>query len=151
MVARNIFQSISPIDHRYSISESAVFEALVPWISEEALIASCVKAEISLVCAHLRVRGEMTDALKAQLEKCSGEIDPADVYAEEEKTHHNIRALVNVLKQKVPPQTAPLVHLGATSVDILDTSLSWRMAGVTREVVLPYLRKLEIALCTFTD
>jgi adenylosuccinate lyase len=153
MVARNIFQSISPIDHRYSVSESEVFQALVPWISEEALIASCVKAEIALVFAHLSMRGKMTGAARAELEKCigPGTIDPAEVYAEEEKTHHNIRALVNVLKRKVPPQIAPLVHLGATSVDILDTSLSWRLSGVTREVILPYLRKLELGLCSFAQ
>jgi adenylosuccinate lyase len=71
------------------------------------------------------------------------------VYAEEGKTRHNIRALVNVFKKKVPPEFAPLVHLGATSVDILDTGLSYRMAGVTREVVLPRLRGLELLLCDF--
>jgi adenylosuccinate lyase len=150
---RNIFHSISPIDHRYSLSEATVFKSLVPWISEEALITSCVKAEIALIYAHLTMRGEMTPAVKAELDNCSapGAIDPGEVYAEEEKTHHNIRALVNVLKRKVPPHIAPLVHLGATSVDILDTSLSWRMAGVTREVVLPLLKKLELALCFFAE
>jgi adenylosuccinate lyase len=51
----------------------------------------------------------------------------------------------------VPQELAPLVHLGATSVDILDTSLSWRMAGVTREAVLPLLRKLELLLCDFAQ
>jgi len=148
MEARNVFQNISPIDHRYSISESSVYQSLVPWISEEASIAACVRAEIALVCAHLTVRGKMTEKIRAELEKCAA--DPAEVYAEEEKTHHNIRALVNILKRKVPQELAPLVHLGATSVDILDTSLSWRMAGVTREVVLPALKKLELLLCSFT-
>jgi adenylosuccinate lyase len=76
---------------------------------------------------------------------------PEEVYAEEEKTRHNIRALVNVLKRKVPPAIAPLVHLGATSVDILDTSLAYRMKGCCREVVLPRLRKLETLLCDFTE
>ena len=149
MEARNIFQNISPIDHRYSISETAVYQSLVPWISEEASIAACVKAEIALIIAHLTVRGKMTDAIKAELAKCAA--DPAEVYAEEEKTHHNIRALVNVLKRKVPQELAPLVHLGATSVDILDTSLSWRMAGVTREVILPLIKKLELLLCSFAE
>lgn len=146
---RNIYKNISPIDHRYSISESAVYEALVPWLSEEALIKACAKAEIALIYAHLTVRGKMSDTLKAQLEKCASDIDPAEVYAEEEKTHHNIRALVNVLKKKVPADVAPLVHLGATSVDILDTGLSWRVMSVTREVVLPLLKKLELLLCDF--
>ncbi|WP_010254655.1 lyase family protein [Treponema primitia] len=151
MEARNIFQNISPIDHRYSISEKDLFDSLSAWISEEASIASCVKAEIALVIAHLSVRGSLTPALKASLEAAGAKIDPAEVYAEEEKTKHNIRALVNVLKTKVPPETAPLVHLGATSVDILDTALSYRMTGVTREVALPLLKKLELLLCDFTE
>ena len=149
MEARNIFQNISPIDHRYSISESDVYQLLIPWISEEASIAACVKAEIALVLAHLTVRGKMTDAIRAELRKCA--LDPAEVYREEEKTGHNIRALVNILKRKVPVETAPLVHLGATSVDILDTSLSWRISGVTRAVILPMLKKLELSLCSFTE
>ena len=149
MEARNIFQNISPIDHRYSISESAIYQSLVPWISEEASIAACVRAEIALVIAHLSVRGKPIDEIKNELYKC--EVDPSEVYEEEEKTHHNIRALVNVLKRKVPQELAHLVHLGATSVDILDTGLSWRMAGVTREVILPLLKKLELLLCSFTE
>jgi len=149
MEARDIFKNISPIDHRYSVSEASVYDSLVPWISEEALISSCIKAEIALIFAHLKVRGELTPAVRAELEKCTA--SPAEVYAEEEKTRHNIRALVNVLKTKVPAKIAPLIHLGATSVDILDTSLSWRIAGVTREAVLPLLKKLELLLCSFAE
>ncbi|GHV52126.1 adenylosuccinate lyase [Spirochaetia bacterium] len=148
---RTIFRNISPIDHRYSISEEALFDSLTPWISEEASVAACVKAEIALMIAHLTVRGTLTPPLKQELEKAAVAVDPAEVYAEEEKTRHNIRALVNVIKRKVPVETAPLVHLGATSVDILDTSLSYRIRGVTREVVLPHLKKLEILLCDFAE
>jgi adenylosuccinate lyase len=151
MEARNIFQNISPIDHRYSVSEKALFDALGKWISEEASIAAAAKAEIALVIAHLKVRGGLTPALKTALEAAGGSVDPAEVYAEEEKTRHNIRALVNVLKTRVPPETAPLIHLGATSVDILDTALSYRMRGVALEVVLPLLIKLEILLCDFVE
>ncbi|MDR3247959.1 MAG: adenylosuccinate lyase [Treponema sp.] len=148
---RAIFQNLSPIDHRYSISEAPLFEALVPWISEEASITACVKAEIALVLAHLSVRGNLNPSLREDLEAAAKAISPAEVYAEEEKTRHNIRALVNVLKRKVPRDLAPLVHLGATSVDILDTSLSWRVRGVTRNVALPELKRLEILLCDFAE
>ncbi len=151
MKARNIFLNISPLDHRYSLSEEVVFQSLVPWISEEASVAACVKAEIALIIAHLLVRGGLTPAVRAELERAGAAVESAEVYAEEEKTRHFIRALVNVLKRKMPPEYAPLVHLGATSVDILDTGLSWRMAGLTREVVLPLLKKLELLLCDFTD
>jgi adenylosuccinate lyase len=151
MEARNVFRNISPIDHRYSLSEKSVFESLAPWLSEEALIAACVKAEIALIAAHLSVRGKLTPAIRSDLEKAAAAVDPAEVYAEEEKTRHNIRALVNVLARKVPAEFAPLVHLGATSVDILDTGLSYRLAGVTREVILPLLKKLELLLCDFAE
>jgi adenylosuccinate lyase len=149
--SRAIFRNISPIDHRYSLSEEAVFEALVPWLSEEASIAANVKAEIALIKAHLRLRGGLTPALEAALETAAASVTPEAVYAEEAKTRHNIRALVNVLKQKVPPDLAPLVHLGATSVDILDTGLSWRIRGAAEAVILPLLRKLELLLCGFAE
>jgi adenylosuccinate lyase len=149
--SRTIFRNISPIDHRYSVSGEAVFEALVPWLSEEASIAANTRAEIALIKAHLSLRGALNPGLSAALEKAAAGVTPEEVYAEEAKTRHNIRALVNVLKKKVPPETAPLVHLGATSVDILDTGLSWRIRGATDTVVLPLLRKLELLLCAFAD
>jgi adenylosuccinate lyase len=133
------------------MSESALFEALVPWLSEEASIAANVKAEIALIKAHLSLRGALDPAVNGELEKAAALIRPEEVYAEEEKTRHNIRALVNVLKKKVPPGLAPLVHLGATSVDILDTALSWRVREATERVVLPLLRKLELLLCGFVE
>jgi adenylosuccinate lyase len=151
MEMRTIFRNISPLDHRYSISEQAVFDALVPWLSEEAVVGSCVKAEIALMVAHLALRGRLTPALQESLEHAAASVDPAEVYGEEEKTKHNIRALVNVLKRKVPTETAPLVHLGATSVDILDTALSFRMKGVTQQVAIPLLQKLELLLCDFVE
>jgi adenylosuccinate lyase len=151
METRNIFLNISPIDHRYSLSESTVYDNLASRISEQASIVSCARAEIALVKAHLAVRGELTDALVDKLDAVAATIDPAAVYAEEEKTKHNIRALVNVLKTMVPAEVAPLVHLGATSVDILDTALAVRMRDCVQQVVLPELRELEIQLCSIVD
>ena len=150
-IVRSIFSNISPLDHRYSVSEESLFNALIPWVSEEASVRACVKAEIALMIAHLKIRLKLTSAVRDELEKAGEELDPVEVYREEEKTRHNIRALVNVLKKKVPAVHAPLVHLGATSVDILDTGLSYRVRGVTREVLLPELKKLELLLCDFTE
>ncbi len=147
MNARNIFQNISPLDHRYSISEADVFDKLSTYISEQAAVLSCARAEIALIKAHLSVRGVLSPDMEACLDKVADEIDPAAVYAEEEKTRHNIRALVNVMKTMVPAEVAPLVHLGATSVDILDTALSVRMRDCVRFVLLPLLKGLELSLC----
>lgn len=151
METRNIFENISCIDHRYSLSEAEVFNGLSKYISEEASIRSCAKCEAALVKSHLKLRGKLTDEIAQNLDKVASEIDPAEVYAEEEKTKHNIRALVNVMKIKVSAEIGPLVHLGATSVDILDTALSCRMRDVTKNVVLPELKKLEKHLCAIAD
>jgi adenylosuccinate lyase len=152
METRAIFRNISPLDHRYSVSERTVFDSLSLWLSEEASVAACVRAEIALVLAHLTLRdGGPSPELRRTLESAGEAVSPGEVYAEEEKTRHNIRALVNVLKQKVPPGLAPLVHLGATSVDILDTSLAYRMKGCTQKVVLPALAGLEKLLCAFVE
>ncbi|MGN0728098.1 lyase family protein [Treponema sp.] len=151
METRNIFENISCIDHRYSLSEASVFSGLSKYISEEASIRSCALCEAALVKSHLKLRNSLTDETAALLDRIAAEIDPAEVYAEEEKTRHNIRALVNVMKTKAPADIGPLVHLGATSVDILDTALSCRMRDVTKNVVLPELKKLEKSLCAIAD
>ncbi|MDR0409787.1 MAG: adenylosuccinate lyase [Spirochaetaceae bacterium] len=151
MLERSIFQNISPLDHRYSISEKDIFDAVGDWLSEEASIRACLKAEAALVLAHLDERGKLDAAKRHKLEEAVNAVTPEEVYAEEEKTHHNIRALVNVLKTKMPDELSPLVHLGATSVDILDTSRSYRMKGVTENVTLPALCKLELLLCDFAE
>lgn len=151
METRSIFENLSPIDHRYSISEKAVFEKLSHYISEEASIRSCIFAEVALVKAHLKTRGELTEKIASDLDECAKTISSDEVYAEEEKTQHNIRALVNVMKKKVSPAVAPLVHLGATSVDILDTALSMRMRDVMQNVVLPELKELELSLCEIAE
>lgn len=151
MEERVIFRNLSPIDHRYSISEHDLFESLVPWLSEEAVIHACAKAEIALIKAHLTLRGNPSAELLSSLDAVGATIESEAVYAEEEKTQHNVRALVNVMKKLVPPEVAPLVHLGATSVDILDTALAYRMKGVTRSVILPLLAELETALCGLAE
>jgi adenylosuccinate lyase len=151
MQERSIYQNISPLDHRYSLSEKRVFEAVSGWLSEDAAVRACLKAEAALAAAHLRARGRLTERARRQLDEAARSVSPREVYAEEEKTRHNIRALVNALKSKMPDEFKPLIHLGATSVDILDTSLAYRMKGVSVEVVLPELRRLELLLCDFAE
>jgi adenylosuccinate lyase len=151
METRNIFQNLSCLDHRYSLSEKEVFGKLSQYISEEAAVRSYAKAEAALIKAHLSVRGQLTSEIENKLDEVAANIDPQEVNDEEEKTQHNIRALVNVLKRKVDEDIAPLIHLGATSVDILDTALSMRMRDVTQNVVLPELKALELALCNIAE
>ena len=150
-LSRNIFLNLSPLDHRYSLSEGELFQKLSCYLSEEAAVLSCAKAEVALIKAHLSLEGKLSSKIEEELDLAAQKINPADVYKEEEKTRHNIRALVNVLKAIVPPDMATLVHLGATSADILDSALAFRVRECARAVVLPLLRDLELALCGIAE
>lgn len=154
MISRDIFMNLSPLDHRYSESEGEVFEELTHFISEDAAVHSYAKCEIALIKTHLKKRGKLTATVSETLDRVAKNISTEAVYEEEERTKHNIRALVNVLKESIVRAfgaegnaIAPLVHLGATSVDILDTALSCRMRDATQFVILPQLKTLELGLC----
>ena len=56
-------------------------------------------------------------------------------------------ALVNVYQRYLPGDLAPLVHLGATSADVLDTARGLAVRSAVLEVVLPLLAKVDIELC----
>ena len=109
------------------------------------------RVEAALLETHLELRGQSSPERSAGIAAAVARIAPDEVYAEEEKTRHNIRALVNVLQRRLAEagqaDLAPLVHLGATSADILDTARSMSVRDAVREVLLPLLAKVELELC----
>lgn len=139
MENRSLFKNISPLDHRYYQSNKELFDRLALYISEEAGISYCSRAEIALLKTHIELQENNNPELLKALEGLEEKVEPTLVYQEEEKTQHNIRALVNVLNRLVPDKLKPYVHMGATSVDILDTANSMKMRDVTRKVILPLL------------
>ena len=148
MELSGIFKNISPLDHRYYLANRELYDRLALYLSEEASVRYCIQVEIALLATLIdeseslrRYRKHLTD-----LDALSGRIEPEEIYEEESRTHHNIRALVNVLKRKVPDEIGHLVHLGATSADILDTATSMRMRDVVRAVLLPLMIEVETAL-----
>lgn len=147
MQTRNIFRNLSPLDHRYWEANDTLFEELSDYLSEEAQVRYCARAEAALIKAHLRMRGRADDAVFSTVDSAAEALDPEAVYAEEATTRHNIRALVNVLQRLLPPEIAPLAHLGATSVDIIDTAQAARLRDACLRVVLPLLSRVVIELC----
>ena len=142
MQSRDIFDNLSPLDHRYWQANPELFDSLSLWLSDRASVRACVRAEIALLKAHLTIRGLGKPERFRELDDLASSVDPEEVAREEEKTRHNVRALVNVLQRKVPKDLAPLVHLGATSVDILDTARAVQLRGAVREVLLPLLARV---------
>jgi adenylosuccinate lyase len=147
METRDIFENLSPLDHRYWIANREIFDSLSSILSEKAQVRWCARAEAALLLTHLELRGHKDPELFSSIISAAEAIDPSEVYAEEEKTRHNIRALVNVFQRKVPAGVASLVHMGATSVDILDTAKSLALREAANKVVLPLLARVALELC----
>jgi adenylosuccinate lyase len=151
MEARNIFKNLSPLDHRYYISNRTLFDNLSEYLSEEAVVRYCIKVESALLETHIQMQMPGSEEIIKQIRSLEKTITPEIVYEEEEKTHHNIRALVNVMKLSVPDSVSHFVHLGATSVDILDTAAALRMRDASRKVVIPALMELMDCLLALSE
>ncbi|MFP4384899.1 MAG: lyase family protein [Spirochaetia bacterium] len=151
MEKREIFENLSPLDHRYYSANKELFTELGKYLSEKASVKYLVRVETALLKGHLRNLGNRyPDSLTADIASLTDRVSPEEVYQEEEVTKHNIRALVNVLKKKAPEEIRRYIHLGATSVDILDTAFSMRIRDAVRNVLLPLCMELEDLLIDLT-
>lgn len=137
---REIFRNISPLDHRYSLRRGER-EGYEEYLSEEAIISAQLQVEVSLV-KILAKRGICPEEVVREVEKACKEIEASEVYKEEEKTRHNIRALVNCICRRIPVEYCPFIHFTATSMDIVDTSYALLFKKANRELLLPAIRRL---------
>jgi adenylosuccinate lyase len=99
-----------------------------------------VKYELLVESALTRVlsrRGLCPSDVADEVERACNEITAEEVYAEEQITRHNIRALVNCIQRRVSESARPYVHFTATSVDIMDTANALRYRDFTRDVIMP--------------
>ncbi len=147
MEHRSIFRNISPLDHRYLQSNRELFERLAEYLSEEASVRYCARVEAALLKTHLEFEGRLNADAERAADAAAESLDPSEVYAEEERTQHNIRALVNVMQRALPEQLQPYLHRAATSVDVLDTAAALRYRDAVRRVLLPVLLEVESELC----
>jgi adenylosuccinate lyase len=146
MQPHDMFRNLSPLDHRYWIANRELFDQLSNILSEEASVTQCVRVEATLLVHLIRdlLPGSADrDRWIAAAEALPAQVTAEEVYEEEETTRHNIRAIVNVIQRHLPAEVRHLVHLGATSVDILDTAAAVRYRDATREVVVPLLMRVE--------
>jgi len=140
LINRNIFENINPFDHRYSYKKE-VFDEIKNYLSESANINYQLKVELALV-KSLNKMGICSQQVVEEVRQAVKDIKAAEAYEEERKTKHNIRALVNLIQEKVSDEAKPFIHLTATSYDIVDTANSLRYKEVTEDIILPQLAKL---------
>jgi len=146
---RNIFENISPLDHRYSLRDDE-FDAYQDYFSEEAKVKYQAKVEEVLV-RTLAERGICSKEIADEVESAVSEIEAEEVYQEEKKTKHNIRALVNCIQEKVSEEAKPYVHFTTTSFDIVDTANVLRLKEATNGLLLPTLKSLEKKLIKIAE
>jgi len=154
MQPHDMFRNLSPLDHRYWIANRELFDQLGNILSEDASVAQCVRVEATLLVHLIRTLmppSATREEWVAAAEALPTEVTAAAVYEEEETTRHNIRAIVNVIQRHLPHEVRHLVHLGATSVDILDTAAALRYQEATHRVVLPVLLQVQDALIELSE
>ncbi len=134
-----IYSLFSPTDYRYGVKE------LEPYLSEEAFVGykSRVEAALATVLAKKKI---CSQAVAEEIINASKQVTAAEVYEEEERIKHDIRAHANMIKKRVSDEAKPYVHLTATSYDIVDTANALRYKDAIRKVVLPDMINLERTL-----
>jgi adenylosuccinate lyase len=139
------FDAISPLDSRFYGGDPATFDALHPYLSASAVISYQARVEAALAAA-MADAGICDHAVATAIAGAADRVTPEEVAAEEAKTRHDVRALVNVIRSKVPDEAKRYVHLGATSYDIVDTANAVRYRECVDRAVVPALASV-VARC----
>ncbi len=139
------FDSISPLDYRYYGADKEAFEKLQPYLSETAAIRYQLAVEVALAKA-LAEKKICSRKVADEIEKAAKTVTAAEAYEEEKRIMHNIRALVNCIRNKVSTEAKPYVHFTATSNDIISTAESLRLKDAAINALIPQLLQLEKTL-----
>ncbi len=139
------FDAISPIDYRYYPNNEKIFQKLQPYLSENALIEYMAMTEVALIAGFLD-EGICSKEIFEEIKHTAPLITAEQVYLEEKRIHHLVRALVNCFGEHVSPEAKRLIHLSATSHDIICTAEALRYQDITQKVLLPKLLELEKTL-----
>ena len=139
----NPFDAASPFDARYYFADARLLRAsCIPTFPRSAQVAlpgprrGGPGGDAGRSAASARRRRPRRSCGPANWSRRE------EVYEEERRIQHNIRALVNCIRNQVSPAARPYVHLFATSADIMDTARALCLVEVTRKVLLPDLEDL---------
>lgn len=129
------FDSLDPLDGRYFDPE------ISRHLSERSRIAYQAYVEAALA-QTLADFGICSRKVADQIEIAAGKVTAEAVAEEELVTKHDVKALVNAIKNHLDDSAKPYVHFGATSYDIVATASALQLRGVIHDVVVPRLKKL---------
>jgi adenylosuccinate lyase len=125
--------AVSPLDYRYYGPNEAIFPKVHPYLSETANLRYFLRVEAALA-RGLAAVGVCSSAQAEEIARACDAVTFEEVHEEEQKTQHNVRALVNCISRRVSPEAQGYIHLGATSSDVWDTATALRLRDFTRDV-----------------
>ncbi|MBI2140237.1 adenylosuccinate lyase [Candidatus Woesearchaeota archaeon] len=140
-----LFFSISPLDFRYYGRNKEVKDALLPYLSEEAFVKYLAKVE-SALAQTLAEKGICSASTADEISRACSQVTAQEVYLEEDRIKHNIRALANSIRKRVSDKAKPYVHFTTTSHDIICTADAARFKDCANNALIPALIKFEKAL-----
>ncbi len=139
MVFLDKFDFFSPLDYRYV--KGSLREKAASYFSENARVRYQARVEAALVQA-LAKQGVCSKKVADEVSKAAENVRAIDVYEEEKRIKHDVRALVNVMRSMVSDEAKPFIHFSATSYDIVDTASALRYKEGTKKLLVPVLKDL---------
>lgn len=138
------FDAIDPFDGRYFDKQVSQY------LSEGARIR--YQAYVEAALAQTLVENDITtQQIADEIEKAARTIDPVTVAEEEQRTKHDVKALVDTIKSQVSDEAKPFVHLTATSYDIVSTASAVQYREAVKNVLIPKLASLVELLEELSD
>jgi len=141
------FDAVSPFDARYYGADETFYKKVHDYLSEEASISYFLRVEEALVLT-LGDYGFCSKEIAQEVSRACHEVTAKEVYEEEARIQHNIRALVNSIRRRISEPARGFVHLFATSNDIMDTAAALRYSEFSQNVLIPDLANLLTLLAT---
>lgn len=140
--------ALSPLDGRYLEK----IKELRDIFSEFSLIKKRVYVEVEYLIDFLFTT-KQEGYLKEELERIYKDFsyeNAMSVKENEKTTKHDVQAVIEYIKKKVPEKLKPLVHFGITSEDVNNVSYGL-MLKEARELILKELRSIIIVLIKLAD
>ncbi|RMF05598.1 adenylosuccinate lyase [Candidatus Woesearchaeota archaeon] len=141
----DIFDMVSPLDYRYYGRNSDAFGKLKDYLSENAMIKYMAKVEAALTTT-LSEMGLCSKKIAREVEQAAGKVTAEEVYKEEDRIKHNVRALANSIRKRVSKEAKPYVHFTSTSHDIICSAEAARFKDAMEKVIVPACVELEKTL-----
>ncbi|MFC1768487.1 lyase family protein [Nanoarchaeota archaeon] len=138
----NLYDGISPLDFRYYGRNNRNLSEFSPYLSENGFIRYALKVEDSLTRA-LAKRKICSEQVAKEVSKACLNVTAQEVYQEEDRIKHNIRALANSIRKRVSDKAKPYVHFTTTSHDVICSADAARFKDFTNKVMVPHMVQLE--------